>query len=214
MQTELQNETQVTSMEKEIETLKKDNAQLLKELDFHKNQFNSHITLNFLTYCYAYLHRTSEECAENLAVFADMIKYSYQISPEVPISLRREIEYIENFISIQRCITTDVFANFQYEGCIDDKKIVPRILITFVENAFKYGQFYNENHPIEIYLLATPKDILLRVNNKKIKPSKTILAHTNSQGTKQMLNSFFNDKYQLKINDSELEYSVEVIFYI
>ena len=74
MHTNVQDENEVILMTKELESLKQANALMAKELDFLRNQFNSHITLNFLTYCYAHALETSEERAENIAIFYEMIK--------------------------------------------------------------------------------------------------------------------------------------------
>jgi sensor histidine kinase YesM len=208
--TKIQNEREKALIIKELEVLKKEKAVMEKELDFLKNQFNAHITFNFLNFCYSKVYKTSEKAATAIETFADMLRYSLQIKPDENVPLKKEIEYIENFIRIQRCLTTKVCVNFQYQGCIEAKLILPRILITFVENAFKHGQINNELYPIEIHLLANPENIIFKVQNKKTINKKIISSNIGRQNVKQMLNSFYNEKYHLSIKNMESDYTIEL----
>jgi hypothetical protein len=47
---------------------RREKALLIKELGFYKNQFNSHITFNFLNYCYSHIHNDSVSSPENCAI--------------------------------------------------------------------------------------------------------------------------------------------------
>jgi len=206
----IREEREKTSIMNELEFLKRDKAILEKELDFLKNQFNAHITFNFLNFCYEKVHKTSEEAALAIEKFADMLRYALHVKPDETVSLKKEIEYLENFITIQRCLTNKVYANFEYEGCVDSKLILPRILITFVENAFKHGQFSNEFSPIEIHLQANPHNIVFKIRNKKNKNKLSINSEIGRQNIRQMLDAFYREKYQLEIEDQESDYFSEL----
>jgi two-component system LytT family sensor kinase len=199
---------------KELNVIKKEKAIMAKELDFLKNQFNAHITFNFLNFCYSKVRKTSEKAAEAIETFVDMLRYSLQIKPDENVCLKKEIQYIENFISIQRCLTIKVCANVKYEGCIDEKMVLPRVLITFVENAFKHGEINNELHPIGVYLLATASSVIFKVNNKKNLTKKIVSSDIGRQNVNQMLDAFYKDNYQLTIKDTYTDYSVELILTI
>ncbi len=194
----------------ELEVLKRKNATIAKELDFLKNQFNPHITFNFLTFCYSRVHKTSETAATAIMIFSDMLRYSLFVKPDEEVSLRKEIEYLENFISIQKCLTIEVDVNFKYEGCIDVKSILPRILITFVENAFKHGQINNRMRPIEIHLFAKEECIVFTASNKKNKERKILSPEIGHQNVKEMLDSFYKGSYSLEVRDLESDYYSEL----
>jgi two-component system LytT family sensor kinase len=210
----IQNEREREFIVKELDVLKKEKAVISKELDFLKNQFNAHITFNFLSFCYSKVHKTSETAATAIITFSDMLRYSLHIKPDENVSLRKEIEYLKNFINIQRCLTAEIHANFKYEGCVDAKFILPRILITFVENAFKHGQINNRAHPIDIHLFATPERVVFKVRNKKNKEKKIISSDIGHQNVKQMLDSFYKEHYTLKIEDLDTDYYSELILII
>jgi two-component system LytT family sensor kinase len=210
----IQNEREKEFIVKELNILKKEKAVIAKELDFLKGQFNAHITFNFLTFCYSKVYKTSESAATAIMTFSDMLRYSLHIKPDENVSLKEEIEYLENFISIQRCLTAEVYANFKYEGCVDTKVILPRILITFVENAFKHGQINNKAHPIDIHLLATPECVVFKVSNKKNQEKKMVSLDIGHQNVKQMLDSFYKENYNLKIENLKSDYYSELILTI
>ena len=70
---------------------KREKSLLVKELNFLKNQFNSHITFNFLSYCYSKIHQKQPETAESIGIFSDMLRYTLQSKPEETASLDNEI---------------------------------------------------------------------------------------------------------------------------
>lgn len=207
-------ELKIHALSQELNVLRRSNATLSKELDFLKNQFNSHITFNFLNFCYSKVHKSSNNAAEAIEAFADMLRYSSQLKPDEAVSVRKEIDYIENFTRIQRCITDKVCFNFQYEGCIQEKMILPFILIKFVENAFTYGEINNELYPIQIHLMAEKDKLIFTVKNKK-NLSKTIEGlKINYQNLEQMLEVLYGGNFQLKIKETEMEYYSELVLVV
>jgi|SRR3954464_1305614 len=198
-------------LKKELESLKKENAIITKELDFMKNQFNAHVIFNFLNFCYSKVHKSSLNAADAIEAFSDMLRYSLQIKPMEHVPLKKEIEYLENFIRVQKCLTTKVCINFQYEGQIHEKSILPRVLVTFVENAFKYGEINNELHPIEIYLFADSHQVIFNVKNKKSLAKRLEGLEPNYQNVKQMLDALYKDRYELKIKNTQGDYHSELV---
>jgi len=195
----------------ELENLKKENIKINAELLFFKNQFNSHILFNFLNFCYSKIHKSSESAAEAIESFSEMLRYSSQMKIDEPVSLKKEIEYIENYIVIQKCLTEKVCVSFKYEGDISKKKILPGLLVTFVENAFKYGEINNEKHPIEVYLFADKDHTVFSVRNKKNIAKPIDILDSKHQTMKQLLDSYYGSKYQLEIKDLREEYQSELI---
>lgn len=151
----------------------KEKALLLKELNFLKNQFNSHITFNFLNYCYSKVHQQSPETAESISLFSELLRYTLQTGSEEKVALSKEIIYIENFISLQKLLSAKVYVDFHYDGEIGNAFILPRILVTFVENAFKHGLCNDPKNPIHISLIVMDNKLIVNIKNK-INNSKRI----------------------------------------
>ena len=183
---------------------------LIKELNFLKNQFNSHITFNFLNYCYSKIHKKLPDTAESIGLFSDMLRYTLQTKPEERVALINEINNIENFINLQKLLNQNVYATFNYEGETMGNFILPRILITFVENAFKHGE-YNDSHvPILVNLKVHDQKLIFTVTNK-MNPNKRMTGtHTGLENVKQMLNLYYTNRYTLRNSEQEDFYIIEL----
>jgi two-component system, LytTR family, sensor kinase len=196
-----------TSIERIKAQNQRENALLVKELNFLKNQFNSHITFNFLNYCYSKIHLLSHDTAEAIDIFSDMLRYSLRLTPGTEVPMEKEIEYIRNFIALQKLLSSAVYVNFDCHGDFREKRILPCVLITFVENAFTHGEYNNSAVPINISLAANDASVLLAVSNKKRvnkKPDGTKIGITN---VKQLLQLHYENRYQLTIEDSPNNYN-------
>jgi two-component system LytT family sensor kinase len=195
-----------------IEKLKfkgeQEKALLLKELGFLKNQFNSHITFNFLNYCYSKIHKDSVETAEAIEIFSRMLRYSLNSRANEKVQLAKEIEYIEDFIRLQKLLSTDVSVQFLInENEENSIYILPRILIAFVENAFKHGNLHSKNNPISIELQSSSKGLNFKVTNEKNKHKIIEPSGIGHYNLKQQLELLYKNKYTLEIEDMDITYS-------
>ncbi len=186
----------------------KEKALLFKEVGFLKNQFNSHITFNFLNYCYSRIHKNSIETAEAIEVFARMLRYSLNNKVYEKVLLKKEIEYIEDFITLQKLLSNYANINFCILG--EDNNsiyILPRILIVFVENAFKHGDLHSIENPITIQLYSSTEYIEFKVTNKKNKHKIAEVSGIGHSNLKQQLELQYKNKYILEIDDNNTSYS-------
>lgn len=74
--------------------------------------------------------------------FMDLTKYMYTNAEKDKVPLRAEIDYIRQYIELQKNRMNDrTHVHFSVEKRNErpDAAIAPMILITFVENALKYG---------------------------------------------------------------------------
>lgn len=196
-----------TSIERIKAQNQRENALLIKELNFLKNQFNSHITFNFLNYCYSQIHLVSHDTAEAIDIFSDMLRYSLRLTPGTEVPMEKEIEYIRNFIALQKLLSSAVYVNFDCRGDFREKRILPCVLITFVENAFTHGEYNNSATPINISLAANGASVLLAVSNKKRANKKGDGTRIGIANVKQLLQLHYADKYRLTIEDSANNYN-------
>jgi two-component system LytT family sensor kinase len=189
----------------------KETSLLISEFSFLKNQFNSHITFNFLNYCYNRIYKESSETAEAIEIFSRMMRYSLNNKIEEKVQLQKEIEYIEDFIELQKLLSTEVNVQF----LINDQGhnsmyVIPRILITFVENAFKHGNLHSIENPITIELNYSTESINFKVTNEKNKHKINEPSGIGHYNLKQQLELLYKNKYTLKIEDKGNTYSSEL----
>jgi sensor histidine kinase YesM len=120
---------------KEIE-----NEKLIAELNFLKAQINPHFLFNTLNNLYYLAYSKSENTTEVIAKLSQMMRYMIYDSNHAKVLLTKEIEYMLNYISLERLRLNDqVPIKFEVSGNTERVWITPLIFITFLENAFKHG---------------------------------------------------------------------------
>lgn len=198
------------SLQKIKESSEKEKTIISRELNFLKNQFNSHLTFNFLNFCYGKMLYFSPQAAAAIENFSEMLHYSFNHKLTDYVSLAKEIEYINNFIEIQKCLTTKIFVEFQYEGNVNNCSILPMLLAIFVENSFKHGILNDSENPIKIFLSVKGNDALFNIKNECTNNKKTISTGIGLQNAKKILELFYKNKHFLSIKKTNTTYYCEL----
>ncbi len=180
------------------------------ELGVLKDQFNSHLTFNFLNFCYSKTLPLSQKASESIESFSEMLRYSLIMKPSRRIALIEEVEYIKNFIRVQKCISTDVFVDFNIIGNLAEFNIIPMILSVFIENSFKHGVINNSKKPILITMEKLNDIFLFDIINTKTNQKIIFKTGVGIENTKEILNLFYPQSYTLVINETETTYSVKL----
>jgi|GEM_PF-5713158 two-component system LytT family sensor kinase len=178
----------------------------LMHLYYCKNQFDSHLTFNFLSFCFARALHYSPELAEAIEAFSNMLRNSLYTKPEIAVPLAQEIKNIRDYVEIQRRISSAIFAEIEVKGNIQSNYIFPFLLIGFVENAFKHGNVADKRHPLKIGLEATCSNVVFVVENRKATPGNRRSEGVGFQNTQRMLEYHYQGKYQLEVEDTEFAY--------
>ena len=88
------------------------------------------------------------------------------------LSLEKEISLIENFIDLEKMRYENRLSfNFTVSGVIENKKIAPMVLFTFVENCFKHGVSSQQESEISISLEVMGDTVFFETKNKELKYS-------------------------------------------
>jgi LytS/YehU family sensor histidine kinase len=129
----------------------------------------------------------------------------YQKDGKAP--LKDEIEHVQNVIKISQLrYSQQLNVNFEVSGAINGAMIIPFVLITLVENAFKHGDLKNQEHPITIKLNVAGNKLYFYCRNKK-KPGGMNQPSTGIglDNIRKRLELAYGEKQQLKVKD-ELEF--------
>lgn len=123
------------------------------ELDFLRQQISPHFVYNVLSSVYTKVYKQSPDAAEIIMLLSEIMSYSTGASKsddEVP--LEEELRNVGRFIELEKYrYGYDFIIDFQITGSPDAAdQILPLILLTFIENAFKYGDRNNAERPITI----------------------------------------------------------------
>ena len=133
------------------------------------------------------------------------------------VPLAKEFNYIENYIALQQLRLDDTAAiDFMVKGHPNGQQIAPLILISFIENAFKYGVNPQEKSLIQVHLSIAENHLHLRTFNKKI---RVFHDEDTSNGigignTKTRLQLLYPDKHLLILNETAQDFTVELTLYL
>jgi two-component system, LytTR family, sensor kinase len=194
------------SINKLIQNRKKEQSLIVKELSFYKTQFDPHITFNFLNFIYSHANKQKANSANAIELYSDMLRYSSNQISDKMVELSEEIEYIANYIELRQCLNKPCYADFKIKGSADNISIYPRILLTFVENAFKHGDYTSASKPIEIMLKADNNGIVFIVKNRTDNGKNIPSTGVGLKNVKQSLENHYKNAYSLILENRESEY--------
>jgi hypothetical protein len=182
------------------------------EILFLKAQINPHFLFNTLNSIYSLALTRSDRVAEAIVKLSGIMRYTISESNMPHVWLTCEVNYIRNYIELQKLrLTDEIKMSFEVDGDTDGLEIAPFLLIPFVENAFKYG--VNAEHECDIRIrISISKDILnLYVSNKKvfIRADRDSGTGIGIETTKKRLDLLYPGKYSLKVTD-EADFIVEL----
>ncbi len=110
------------------------------ELKTLKGQVNPHFLFNSLNNIYSLALTHSEKVPELILKLSDLMRHVIYESRENYISLYKELEFVKNFVSLQKIrVSENARVSFKVEGEIPSKKIAPLLFEPFIDNAFKHG---------------------------------------------------------------------------
>ena len=186
---------------------------LKTEVSYLRAQINPHFLFNTLNSLYALTLEKSDTAPEAVLKLSHMMRYIASESSRDNVSLEKEIEYIQDYISLQelRMDNTTSFS-FTITGNPSGKTISPLLLIPFIENAFKYGINPEEKSQIAISVNITSDKILMNVENNKV--NVQLAAEEKSEhgikNTRQRLEYLYPGKHKLLIFDNPHTFTVNL----
>ncbi|MES2796365.1 MAG: histidine kinase [Bacteroidota bacterium] len=140
---------------------------LLTEIAFLKAQINPHFLFNTLNFVFEDVSTISPKSGDTILKLAEMMRYSVQSTKLDFAPVINEAEAIDRYIYLQRKRFGErMYVDFHKQGNLSKKEIPPLIMLSLVENAFKYGVFYDAENPIEIFLEVTESEIVFSCKNK------------------------------------------------
>ncbi|SHO60057.1 sensor histidine kinase [Algoriphagus zhangzhouensis] len=184
------------------------------EIGSLKNQINPHFLFNTLNSIYALsIREKADKTGESVMKLSKMMRYVVSDSMEDRVSLESEIQYIENYLELQKLrLPIDFSLDYKKKGSFAGKKIAPLILISFVENAFKHGVSPEETGEVKIILETQGDEFILMVQNKIV--SHQLAQHEKSGfglgNTLSRLKLIYGDKQELEIGERNSYFRVHL----
>lgn len=200
----------------EAERKENENRQLTSELRFLRAQVNPHFLFNTLNNLYYLAVNESPRTPEIIAKLSGMMRYMLHDSNHPTVVLAKEIEYMENYIELEKMrLNDDVPIAFEVDiNPASGARIVPLILITFLENAFKHG-IANAGGKSWITVSIQQKGSVLhyQVRNAKVGESEKTVGEKSGIGlanVKRRLELSYPNQHVLSTTETDQEYTVHL----
>ena len=181
--------------------------------NFLKAQINPHFLHNTLNFLYAKSLPYSAELSEGILTLSDIMRYALSEgnAKDGKAPLRDEIEHVRNVIKINQLrFSNNLNVKFNVEGLVNGATIIPFVLITLVENAFKHGDLKSSAYPIEINLAVRDNLLHFYCRNKKKHGPKELSTGIGLDNIKKRLDLAYGQEYNLKIQDEADFYTTEL----
>jgi sensor histidine kinase YesM len=203
---------QKINLEKEKLKLEKENMRL--ELNLLKSQINPHFFFNTLNNIYSLVEDKDELAASIILRLSDLMRYSLYESNRDTIPLAQELNFIQNYVELEKIRHKQYVAITLRAGEIPrNLAIPPLILVTFVENAFKHGvKTTIEASWVSIDVQVNGNELSFFIQNSK--PQK--LSREAVQGgiglvnVHRRLDLIYPGRYQLLVKNEPTTYTVDL----
>lgn len=171
------------------------------ELSFLKAQINPHFLFNTLNNIYSLAVTNSEHTATSIMKLSNILRYITDESGMDYVSLQQEIDCIRDFIALQQLrLGEKTVVSFQVAGPTDTLSIAPLVLMTFVENAFKYGISSHHTSTIDITIKADGRHIHFHCSNALFPRKQAERNGIGIANTQQRLAHLYPQKHSLNIS--------------
>lgn len=182
------------------------------ELSFLKAQINPHFLFNTLNNIYALAVRNDEQTAPAIMKLSHIMRFISDNAAREEVPLQQAVGCMTDLIDLNRLrFNNKVNIEYNVTGKFEGKYISAFVLITFVENIFKWGISSHEPSPVIIRLHADDNAIHFFCQNK--------IFHQNDGGndsgiglenTRKRLAFLYPGKHRLQISTANKLFTVDL----
>ncbi|RYC70100.1 sensor histidine kinase [Spirosoma sordidisoli] len=171
------------------------------ELTSLKLQISPHFLFNTLNNLRWLARQKSDDTEDAILRLSDMMRYMIYQVDNGPVTLAREIDYLQHYVELQAMrLTANNQLTFVVETTDRNVLIEPLLFIHLVENAFKHGVHPEEESPVTIRL-TFQNDLLTFETRNRILTNE--LSSTDSgigiQNVERRLALHYPDQHELRI---------------
>lgn len=184
----------------------------MAELALYKAQINPHFLFNTLNTLYGLVINHSDKAEDAFFKFSGLLKFTYSKIKDELLSVRDETEYIIDYVELQK-LRLNRHTTVEMEFNIEDYDVMipPMLLITFIENAFKYGTSSTRDCRILIKLEVNDRKLYFKCINKIMKRQAVESEYSvGVENTVARLQMLYPDRHNLHITEDRDNYIVEL----
>lgn len=192
---------------KNIKSLELEKKKL--ELEMLKTQINPHFYFNTLNNLYSLVISNSAKTPNVILQLSNLMEYVIYDCKNEFVELTKEISFINNYIELQK-IRYEDSAEISFESNFNNiknvnLKIIPMLLIQFIENAFKHANINEENSFLIVRIEVDENILYLNIQNTFQEKNKIELKNIDGIGlinSKNRLDNYYINNYEINIQKS------------
>ncbi|MFC4164501.1 sensor histidine kinase [Epilithonimonas zeae] len=174
-----------------------------------KTQINPHFIFNTLNNIYSLVYQNSEKALPAIEELSQLLRYSTKDLEKNFIPLEKEIGYLESLIELEKLrIKNPELLMIEKKINHSNLNISPMLLVPFVENAFKHGDFSGKGFTMKIS--DDNQTLNFHLQNFKKQRSKDSLSGIGIGNVKKRLEILYPKRHELNISETETEFSVDL----
>jgi LytS/YehU family sensor histidine kinase len=196
--------------------------QLHFELENLKAQISPHFLFNTMNNFYGLAVENSKKLPDLMIRLSDLLRYSLYETQQEKVPLKDEIEYLRNYIELEK-IRLESNLDIQFDvGVMEPEKyqIAPLLFIIFIENAFKHARNIVDEPVFIAVCITVSKDGILTLKVKNNYNSNAQNSFGTEKGiglenAKKRLSAIYpNEKHVLSLHKEERFYNVTLILHL
>jgi len=179
------------------------------ELQALKTQINPHFIFNTLNNIYSLVYQNSDKALPAIEELSQLLRYSTKDLEKDFIPLNKEIGYLDSLIELEKLrIKNPELLIIEKKINFPNLNISPMLLVPFVENAFKHGDFTGKGFTLDISDDHQKLHFYLR--NFKKQRSKDSVSGIGIGNVKKRLEILYPQKHKLAITETATDFSVDL----
>jgi len=186
------------------------NDKLEAELKYLKAQVHPHFLFNTLNNLYSLTITDSKKAPDVVYKLSQLMSYMLYDSNKPFVPLQKEIDYIENYITLEKIRYEDrLDVSLNVLSDVQNVAIAPLLILPFVENSFKHG-FSNDLGKVWVHIdiLLNEGQLIIKVENSKGDSGNGQTSGIGLSNARKRLGLIYKDKHDLQILDEEKTYLV------
>lgn len=184
---------------------------LQSELSFLKAQINPHFLFNTLNNIYVLTLKKSEAAPTAVMKLSNLMRKITNDTAVDYVPFEEEEQFIRDYLDLQQLrLNEKTKVVYEVSGDYSLCNIAPRILIPFIDNAFKFGVSGHSASEIVIRMHFENKHLHFSIKNAIHTSSGESMesAGVGLDNSRRRLDLLYKDHYELNINHTEESYEV------
>ena len=177
------------------------------ELDSLKMQLNPHFLFNSLNNIYGLMDEDSTS-AQALLQLSSLMRYMLDSSDKTMVKLEDEVQFIEDYIAMERLRLNGCEVNLQKEGLFSGHEISPFLMVPFIENAFKHGKLNKPDSFVHVSISVRSNELFFDIKNSRKENNES--GHQIGINNARRRLELLNKPYTLDVQEDEEVFGIHL----